>query len=109
MSWVDTGTLPPKSQGSNRQEAAGLEEGQRCFSGASRWEAAVFRPASSLWSVRGLTRIYLGSSEDCPVPADYDGDGTDDAAIFRDADGTWSVRSVTRACFGGAGDVPATR
>jgi len=74
------------------------------FNGDGTGDIAVFQASSGLWSVRGLTRIYMGSTGDIPVPGDYDGRGMDQAAIFRATGGLWSVRDVTRVYFGGASD-----
>jgi len=74
------------------------------FTGDGTGDIAVFRASSGMWSVRGVTRIYLGSTGDIPVPGDYDGRGTDQAAIFRATGGLWSVRDVTRVYFGGTSD-----
>ena len=76
------------------------------YDGDGTSDAAIFRGPSGLWSVRGLTRFYLGNSADAPVCADYDGDGTSDAAIFRGSSGLWSVRNLTRIYFGSSGDAP---
>jgi len=76
------------------------------YDGDGTAEVALFRPASGLWAVRGLTRFNLGRAGDCPVPADYDGDGRPEAAIFRIGSGLWSVRDITRFYFGGLGDLP---
>lgn len=75
------------------------------FDGDGTHDIGVYRPASGLWSVRLVTRIYFGSN-DAPVPADYSGDGRDDFAVFRSSDGMWAVRDITRAYFGVNGDIP---
>jgi hypothetical protein len=74
------------------------------FNGDGTGDIAVFQASSGLWSVRGVTRIYMGSTGDIPVPGDYDGSGMDQAAIFRATGGLWSVRDVTRVYFGGGSD-----
>ncbi len=74
------------------------------FSGDGTGDIAVFRASSGMWSIRGVTRIYLGSTGDIPVPGDYDGSGADQAAIFRATGGLWSVRDLTRIYFGGSSD-----
>ncbi len=76
------------------------------FSGDGTSDIGVFRPASGLWAVRGVTRAYFGGSSDQPVGRDYRGDGTSDVAVFRPASGLWAVRGVTRAYFGGSNDQP---
>jgi len=78
------------------------------FNGDGTGDIAVFRAGDGLWSVRGITRFYLGSGEDVPVPGDYAGEGTDRAAIFRSSVGLWSVRDLTRAYFGGGDAEPKT-
>ncbi len=76
------------------------------FDGDGTGDVAIFRPSSGLWAVRGVTRLYFGSSNDLPVPGDYSGDGTDAAAIFRASSGLWAVRGFTRVYFGVSGDQP---
>ncbi len=78
------------------------------FNGDGVGEPAIFRPASGLWAIRGLTRLYFGGAGDAPVPGDYAGDGTDDVGIFRSGSGLWAVRGVTRVYFGSASDRPVT-
>ena len=72
-------------------------------------DAGLFRPASSLWAIRSLTRYYFGSSGDLPVPSDRDGDRAADPALFRPSAGLWAVRSRTRFLFGASGDLPLSR
>ena len=81
-----------------------LESGD--FDGDGTDDIAIFRAASGLWGVRGVTRVYFGGGDDIPVPADYDGDWTSDIGIFRDHIGLWAIRGVTRVYFGGSGDNP---
>ncbi len=76
------------------------------FNGDGTNDIAVFRPESGLWAVPGLTRQYLGSANDEPVPGDYNGDGVDEIAVFRPGNGLWAVQDVTRAYLGSAGDAP---
>ena len=76
------------------------------YDGDGTAEPAIFRSASGMWSVRNLTRAYLGATTDDLVPADYDGDGTTDIAIFRSFSGLWTVRNLTRFYSGSAGDRP---
>jgi hypothetical protein len=76
------------------------------FNGDGIGDIAVFRATSGLWAVRGVTRLYFGSTGDNPVPGDYRGLGRDTAAIYRDSSGLWAVRGVTRVYFGNGSDDP---
>ena len=76
------------------------------FNGDGTSDIAVFRPSAGMWSIRNLSRIYLGAEADDLVPGDYDGDGTTDAAIFRENSGMWSVRNVSRFFLGSSNDWP---
>lgn len=76
------------------------------FDGDGVNDIGIFRPASGLWSIRGVTRVYFGSSGDRPLPGDYNGDGKVDICVFRPGSGLWSVRNVTRVYFGGSTDEP---
>ncbi len=69
-------------------------------------DIALFRPATGLWAIRGITRFYFGRQGDAPAPADYTGDGTTEAAVFRESSGLWAVRGLTRCYFGRSGDLP---
>ena len=75
------------------------------FNGDGTSDIGVFQPSTGLWSVRDITRVYLGGSSDEPVPADYNGNGTSDLAVFRASSGLWSVRNLTRFYLGSAGDI----
>jgi len=79
------------------------------YNGDGTGDLAVFRPADGLWTIRGLTRTYFGTTGDLPVPADYRGDGTDEIAVFRQSSGLWTNRGGPRVYFGRAGDLPAPR
>ena len=76
------------------------------FDGDSRDDVAVFRPATGLWSVKDLTRVYYGQSTDEPRPGDFTGDGIADIAIFRPATGLWAVKDITRVYYGASSDIP---
>ena len=76
------------------------------FNGDGRDDIAVFRPATGLWAVRNLGRVYYGRAGDIPSAGDYDGDGIADVAVFRPGNGLWAVRDHTRFYFGAAGDIP---
>ncbi len=85
--------------------AAKIDSGD--YDGDGRSDIAVFRPATGLWAIRGLTRFYYGTDGDFPVSGDYSGDGTSNPAIFRPSAGLWAVRGLTRYYFGRSGDFPA--
>jgi len=74
------------------------------YDGDGTSDIAVFRPATGLWAVRGLTRAYFGGMGDIPASGDYNGDGSTDFAVFRPEDGLWAVRGLTRVYFGGSQD-----
>ncbi len=74
------------------------------FDGDGVSDIAIFRAAEGLWSVRSVTRAYLGNSLDAPVPADYDGDGVAEIATYRPSAGMWAVLGLTRVYFGSAWD-----
>jgi len=76
------------------------------FNGDGTNDIGIFRPASGLWAIRGVTRVYFGSTDDEAMPGDYNGDGTVDIGLFRGSSGLWAVKDVTRAYFGGLGDEP---
>ncbi len=69
-------------------------------------DIGVYRPASGLWAIRGVTRAYWGRPGDEPVPGDYDGDGTTDIGNYRPAAGHWFVRGQTGIFWGRPGDIP---
>ena len=71
-------------------------------------ELGVFRPASGLWAVRGLTRFYFGGASDYPQPGDYAGSGSSGAAVHRPATGLWAIRGLTRVYWGGGGYIPVS-
>ncbi|MCX6348568.1 MAG: hypothetical protein NTV79_03560 [Candidatus Aureabacteria bacterium] len=78
------------------------------YDGDGTSEISIFRPASGLWAIRDLTRIYFGADADVPVSGDYDGDGTTEAAIIcrSPAPSLWTVRGVSRFYFGGPWEDP---
>lgn len=76
------------------------------FNGDGTNDIGIFRPASGLWAIRGVTRVYFGSSGDEPEPGDYNGDGNVEIGIFRPSRGLWAVRGETRVYFGGSSDEP---
>jgi len=76
------------------------------FDGDGTNDLAVFRPASGLWAVRGVTRFYYGGSSDQPIVGDYNFDDVVDAGVFRDSTGLWAFRNLTRVYYGKTGDRP---
>jgi len=76
------------------------------YNGDGKSDIAVFRQSTGLWAVRGLGRIYFGTTGDIPVSGDYDGDGITDVSIFRPSTGLWAVKGITRLYFGGSNDLP---
>ncbi len=62
------------------------------WTGDGRTDAAVFRPSTGQWLVRGVGTIQWGQNGDQPVSGDYDGDRITDAAVFRPSQGMWFVR-----------------
>ena len=76
------------------------------YNGDGTSDIAIFRPGMSLWAVRGVTRIYFGSSDDGLVSGDYSGAGTADIAIFRGSSGLWAIRGLTRFYYGTSVDIP---
>lgn len=78
------------------------------FDGDSRDDIAVFRPATGLWAIRGVTRAYFGTTGDTPLGGDYSGDGKADIGVFRKSSGLWAVKGVSRIYFGGSADTAVT-
>ncbi len=76
------------------------------YNGDGTSDIAIFRGSNGMWSVRGVTRAYFGSSSDLPVPGDYNGDGATDIGIFRPGSGLWGIRGLTRIYFGSSSDIP---
>ncbi len=76
------------------------------YDGDGKAEIAVFRPWNGLWAVRGLGRMYFGTTGDIPVSGDYNGDGYADVSVFRPSSGLWAVKGITRLYFGGSDDTP---
>ncbi len=76
------------------------------FDGNGRDDIAVFRPATGLWAVRGITRAYFGGYGDIPAPGKWSQSARDEIAVFRPSNGLWATRSGARNYFGSDGDVP---
>ncbi len=76
------------------------------FNGDGRDDVGVFRPASGLWAVRGVTRAYFGAAGDIPVPGDYNHNGRADIAVFRPSSGLWAIKGVSRVYYGSESDLP---
>ncbi len=74
------------------------------YDGDGTSDIALFRPATGLWAIRGVTRVYFGAGA-VPVAGEYDGDLTADIAVFRPDLGLWTIRGFSRYYFGGAGDL----
>lgn len=76
------------------------------YNGDGNDDIAVFRPSSGLWSIRGITRVYWGTSGDIPVPGNYGGYGKTDIGIFRPASGLWALKGYLRYYYGSSSDIP---
>ena len=76
------------------------------YNGDGTSDIAVFRETTGLWALRGVSRLYFGTSADIPVPGDYNGDGTTDVGVFRGSTGLWGLRNISRIYFGAASDIP---
>ncbi len=76
------------------------------FSGNGRDDIAVFRTATGLWAIRGVTRAYFGTAGDIPTPGRWTQNGRDEIAVFRPSSGLWAVRGGPRNYFGSANDIP---
>lgn len=69
---------------------------------------------AGVWTIRqsgGSTiTVNHGTAGDLLVPADYDGDGSEDVAVFRPSTGQWLIKGSTAGDYtvvwGTAGDVP---
>ena len=76
------------------------------YNGDEYDDIAIFRPSSGLWSVRGVTRVYWGTSGDIPVPGNYGGYGKTDIGIFRPSSGLWALKGYLRYYYGTSSDIP---
>jgi len=75
------------------------------FDGDGTSDIAIFRGSSALWAIRGITRVYFGTTADDLVTGDFDGDGNTDLGVFRASSGLWAIRGLTRLYFGDFSDV----
>ena len=69
----------------------------------------MYFTSTGTWYVRGQLVVQFGDSTDCPVPGDFNGDGTTDLAIYRPSTGTWYARNQFGIQFGDPTDVPVVR
>jgi len=76
------------------------------YNGDGNDDIAIFRPSSGLWSVRGVTRVYWGTSGDIPVPGNYGGYGKTDIGVFRPSSGLWALKGYLRYYYGSSSDIP---
>jgi subtilisin family serine protease len=66
---------------------------------------AVFRPSNGVWYFHGGGQTQWGGSGDISVPADYNGDGSNEIAVFRPSNGVWYFHGGGQTQWGGEGDV----
>ncbi|HEX8998734.1 MAG TPA: VCBS repeat-containing protein, partial [Blastocatellia bacterium] len=79
-------------------------------------DLAVWRASEGNWYIiesgsARLQTVTLGTQDDVPALADYDGDGKADPSVWRASTGTWTVKrssdgvEMTKT-HGQSGDVP---
>lgn len=69
--------------------------------------AAVYRPSTGQWWIRGHGATRYGEPGDVPVPGDWLGDGTTDMAVWRPSTGEWWVHGHSVVdVWGEPGDIP---
>jgi len=80
----------------------------------------MYRPSTFEWWIKGQGAIVYGTTNDVPVPGDYNGDGKTDIAVYRrittsgtqgnwyiiNADGT-DLPNITAITAFQSGDIPA--
>ncbi len=91
------------------------------FDGDGRTDLSVYRrdpggTGQSLWDIRTWSgqsiQTSFGTSEDIPVPQDYENDGKTDVAVFRPSNGIWYYKTdinsddFVAVQFGQMGDIP---
>ncbi len=106
LNWADEGVVEMGDIELNMDSiySGGIVSGD--YDGDGLSDIAIFRPASGLWAIRGISRLYFGGEGDELIPADYDGDGTADISVFRAASGLWAIRGLSRIYYGSFEDIP---
>jgi peptidase C39-like protein/FG-GAP repeat protein len=99
--WDQSYTTRSSGGSSNYRVLAGGD-----YNGDGYSDIAIFRPSSGLWLVRGVTRVYWGTSGDIPVPGNYGGYGKTDIGIYRPASGLWALQGYLRYYYGSSSDTP---
>ena len=69
-------------------------------------QAAVYRPSTHLWYVRGHAPTPWGVSGDVPLTADFDGNGQADIAVYRPSTATWYAHGRPAVRFGAPDETP---
>jgi len=74
------------------------------FDGTAQFTFVTYNSSSGRWTSDPWANIperqgtvWGGSSDDRPVPADYDGDGVTDLAVWRASEGRWYVLNSSTA------------
>lgn len=58
------------------------------------------------WRINGKQALDLGSRDDVPAPADYNGDGKTEAAVFTPSKGIFTMEDGSTIPYGMLGDIP---